>query len=201
MGEDGAIIIDRNNNNSAYRLHSIVPSGERINFFIDKFKYTNYEKNPNYTSHEKHAIDRGLGKPGRTVTTIWSIPSVESTFDSDLGTTAEQFYKGLSDKDKEKLDKMIKILKLDPETAGVESSITITGHASSKPTKYNGGNEQLSLDRANGAKEYLLNQGVPEDKINIIAAGTTNPKDRLTPESSSNQRTTLQLTIINTEND
>lgn len=54
-----------------------------------------------------------------------------------------------------------------------KASITLEGNASSEGTEpYN---KQLSVDRANSVKNYLVNAGVAASQLNVVGNGTTKP--------------------------
>ena len=83
-----------------------------------------------------------------------------------------------------------------------KGKIEVVGNTSQKPTKYKGkevndeNNQQLSEDRAQNAKKYLVDKlGIPADQINAKGVGGTNPKNPKDPKNTINQRTTIRIDI------
>lgn len=57
--------------------------------------------------------------------------------------------------------------------ANSSSTLTLEGHASAEGTEEY--NMNLSRDRANSVKTYLVNSGVAANRINVTALGETKP--------------------------
>ncbi|MCR9133033.1 MAG: OmpA family protein [bacterium] len=68
----------------------------------------------------------------------------------------------------EALDKLANILEDDQEL-----HVKLTGHADSRDTKEY--NKELSIDRAEAVKSYLMNQGIDADRISTKGLGETKP--------------------------
>ncbi len=63
--------------------------------------------------------------------------------------------------------------KVSQDLRNSDSSLTLEGYASAEGTEAY--NLQLSKDRANAVKGYLVNSGVAADKLNVIGYGEANP--------------------------
>ncbi len=63
--------------------------------------------------------------------------------------------------------------KVSQDLRNTDSSLTLEGYASAEGTEAY--NLQLSKDRANAVKNYLVNSGVAADKLNVIGYGEANP--------------------------
>ncbi|MEX2482935.1 MAG: OmpA family protein [Brumimicrobium sp.] len=74
--------------------------------------------------------------------------------------------------------------------------IELTGNTDNRSTTYPGGNEGLSLDRANAIKNYLVELGIDSSRITTSGAGASNPVgDNSTPEGRAQNRRTDVKTI------
>lgn len=76
---------------------------------------------------------------------------------------------GLTQRTKHQLDIVVGLLKLDPD-----KKINISGHTDSIGSR--GYNKELSENRADTVKAYLVEQGVPEDQIITKAFGQSQPR-------------------------
>lgn len=69
--------------------------------------------------------------------------------------------------------------------------ITVTGMASNAPTNYPGGNQQLSTDRAANVRQYLIDNGIPANRItSTIGVGNS----QATGNAANDRRTNVQFT-------
>ncbi len=138
---------------------------------------------------------------GKEVVAVAPYYRVQVNFTQDRGVTPQQFQDNLTTEDIMELNTNIAVANasLVPGANIGVVSITIIGNASTLITNYRGGNQQLTLDRATAAQQYLLNNGLdPRININIVAAGTTNPVDADNTDNVINQNTQIQLNINNT---
>jgi outer membrane protein OmpA-like peptidoglycan-associated protein len=138
---------------------------------------------------------------GKEVVAVAPYHRVQVNFTQDRGVTPQQFQDNLTTEDIMELNTNIAVANasLVPGANIGVVSITIIGNASTLTTNYRGDNQQLSLDRATAAQQYLLNNGLdPRININIVAAGTTNPVDPGNTDNVTNQNTQIQLNIDRT---
>lgn len=76
--------------------------------------------------------------------------------------------------------------------AGAGEQITVTGNTDSKGS--DNYNLRLSARRARQVRDYMIDQGIPASRINIIAAGESDPvaDNRTEAGRAENRRTTVQ---------
>lgn len=88
-----------------------------------------------------------------------------------------------------------------PVSSYTNFNIEVAGHTESgrPPLRENYGNWELSSDRANAARRRLIDQGVANSQISLVAGyAATQPLDGLPPEDEKNRRVTVLLKIRDT---
>lgn len=88
------------------------------------------------------------------------------------------------------LSKIVGLIKYSP------NFLQISGHTDSDTTgmKNDYGNWELSADRANSARRFMIEQGVPQDQIaRVVGKADAEPLDQDNPNSPRNRRITITL--------
>ncbi len=95
----------------------------------------------------------------------------------------------LSDAMKSELDRKIRIMKANPELV-----IEITGYTCNVGSE--SANRRVGLDRANAAKNYMVEQGIAAYRISTASKGTANPVASNETENGRQLNRRLEFTII-----
>jgi chemotaxis protein MotB len=88
------------------------------------------------------------------------------------------------------ITKIVGLIKYSP------NFLQIAGHTDSDTTgmKTDYGNWELSADRANSARRFMIDQGVPQDQIaRVVGRADAEPLDQDNPNSPRNRRITITL--------
>jgi chemotaxis protein MotB len=88
------------------------------------------------------------------------------------------------------ITKIVGLIKYSP------NFLQISGHTDSDTTGMNSdyGNWELSADRANSARRFMIDQGVPQDQIaRVVGRADAEPLDQDNPNSPRNRRITITL--------
>ncbi len=150
----------------------------------------------NETSVPEHVAKStvGLAKREGEVWNKWIIPSVIVRFDADK----TDFGSNLKDYQKTRLSDLNNMMKV-----GIINGLKVTGHTSEIDTKYKSievsaeNNLQLSIDRAQAGKDYLINKvGADAAQIDAQGVGSSQPASGRTPDDPANQRTEIKATGI-----
>ena len=99
----------------------------------------------------------------------------------------------LTDEAKALLDKNIQVLKDKPSI-----DVRMAGYTSAQGTEES--NQELSVDRANAVRDYLIEKGIKAERITVIGYGRTKPAlyevspgDINSPEAKANMRVLFEI--------